>query len=252
LVKHHRYTHAQHYRRARKQLKKLKTYLGRVTRDIGRKIASRPELAVDFEKLLSLSHRLLAQQRHDKNKLYSIHAPEVCCISKGKAHKRYEFGCKVGVVTTMKTPFIVGIQAFEGNPYDGHTLTRSVEQAERLGSFKAEEVYVDQGYRGHDYKGGAIINVVRSGWRKLPRTLRRWLRRRSVVEAVIGHSKNECRLAKNYLLGTEGDRLNAILCGCGYNIRRLLRYLIFWLYKILFASRLTCPSVQLIVVANRF
>ena len=190
LVMYGRYANARHYKRSRKQLRKLKTYLGRVTRDIERKL--QPSQNAELEKLLGLSHRLLLQKRHDKNKLYSIHAPEVVCISKGKSHKRYEFGCKVGVVTTMRSPLVLGIQAFEGNPFDGHTLNSSIEQAERLGSFKAEEVYVDRGYRGHDYRGEAMVHIVRSGWRKLPRSLRRWLKRRSVVEAVIGHSKNEC------------------------------------------------------------
>ena len=247
LVMHGRYAHARQYKRAKRQLRKLKTYLGRVTRDIERKVAFRSEVAKEFEKLLALSHRLLAQQRYDKNKLYSIHAPEVACISKGKSHKRYEFGCKVGVVTTMKKPFVVGIQAFEGSPFDGHTLSSSIEQAERLGSFKADEIYVDRGYQGNDYKGNAIVQIVRLGWRKLPRSLRRWLRRRSVVEAVIGHSKNECRLARNYLLGVEGDKINAILCGCGYNIRRLLRFFIFWLYRYLFVGRYYCLANLAIV-----
>jgi IS5 family transposase len=252
LVMHGRYAHARQYKRARKQLRKLKTYLGRVTRDIERKIACRPKVAKEFKKLLALSNRLLAQQRHDKNKLYSIHAPEVACISKGKSHKRYEFGCKVGVVTTMKNPFIVGIQAFEGNPFDGHTLSSSIEQAERLGSFKAQEIYVDRGYRGHDYNGGGIVHIVRLGWRKLPRRLRRWLKRRSVVEAVIGHSKNECRLARNYLLGVEGDKINAILCGCGYNIRRLLRAFLFWLYKFLLVNPFYCSPKLATIAQNHF
>jgi len=250
LVMYGRYAHARQYKRARKQLRKLKTYLGRVTRDIERKL--RPAQSKEFEKLLVLSHRLLWQKRHDKNKLYSIHAPEVVCISKGKSHKRYEFGCKVGVVATMKNPFVVGIQAFEGNPFDGHTLKSSIEQAERLGSFKADEIYVDRGYRGHDYKGNAIVHIVRLGWRKLPRSFRRWLKRRSVVEAVIGHSKNECRLARNYLLGTEGDKINALLSGCGYNIRRLLRFFLFWLYKNLFVGRFYCSADLVIVTQNHF
>jgi len=250
LVMHGRYAHARQFKRARRQLKKLKTYLGRVTRDIERKL--QPDQLKDFEKLLKLSHRLLTQKRHDKNKLYSIHAPEVVCISKGKSHKRYEFGCKVGVVTTMKKPFVVGIQAFEGNPFDGHTLSDSIEQAERLGSFQAEEIYLDRGYRGHDYKGNAIVHIVRSGWRKLPRTLRHWFKRRSVVEAVIGHSKNECRLSRNHLLGTEGDKINALLCGCGYNIRRLLRKFIFWLYKILLLRWFGRPALSSTFYQNRF
>ena len=250
LVMYGRYAHARQYKRARKQLRKLKTHLGRVTRDIERKL--QPEQIKEFEKPLGLSHRLLSQKRHDKNKLYSIHAPEVVCISKGKSHKRYEFGCKVGLVTTMKNPFVVGIQAFEGNPFDGHTLKASIEQAERLGSFKAEEIYVDRGYRGHNYNGDAIVHIARWGWRKLPGTLRRWLKRRSVIEAVIGHSKNECRLGRNYLLGEEGDRINAILCGCGYNIRRLLRAFIFWLCRILFVGRSYSPANLVVITKNHF
>ena len=250
LVMHGRYAHARQYKRAKRQLRKLKTYLGRVTRDIERKLS--PEQLDEFEKLLSLSHRLLSQQRHDTNKLYSIHAPEVVCISKGKSHKRYEFGCKVGVVTTMKDPFVVGIQAFEGNPFDGHTLSSSIHQAENLGSFKAQDVYVDRGYRGHDYRGDADVHVVGFGWRKLPRTLRRWFKRRSVVEAVIGHSKNECRLARNHLLGTDGDKINAILCGCGYNIRRLLRMFIFWLYKFLSSVWFCCSPNLFVIGPGRF
>jgi len=145
-----------------------------------------------------------------------------------------------------------GKQAFEGNPFDGHTLSRSIEQAERLGSFKADEVYVDRGYRGHDYKGNAIVHIVRLGWRKLPRSLRRWLKRRSAIEAVIGHSKNECRLGRNYLLGVEGDRINAILSGCGYNIRRLLRAFIFWLHKIIFGGWFYSPAALRIITQNQF
>ena len=129
---------------------------------------------------------------------------------------------------------------------------RASSRPRRLGSFQAQDVYVDRGYQGEDLRGNAIVHLVKLGWRKLPRTLRRWLKRRSVVEAVIGHTKNECRLARNYLLGTEGDRINALLCGCGYNIRRLLRYFIFWLYRILFVVRFFAQSSLAIVTQNQF
>jgi IS5 family transposase len=252
LVRHSRYAHAQQYKRARRQQKKLKTYLGRVTRDIERKITCLPQIAKEFEGLLALSHRLLSQQRDDKNKLYSIHAPEVVCISKGKAHKRYEFGSKVGLVTTMKEPFVLGIQSFDGNPYDGHTLAASLEQMKRICSFEPEDVYVDMGYRGHDYRGSGKVHIVGRGILKLALTLRQWFKRRSVVEAVISHSKNECRLARNYLLGSEGDRMNAILCGCGYNIRRLLRAFIFWLWRILLLRRFCYRDTLMTMVAKQF
>ena len=128
-MKQHRYRHANQHKRARKMTKKLKTYLGRVVRDIERKV-DKPDS--ELAELLAKADRLLMQERKSKNKLYSIHAPEVECISKGKAHKRYEFGCKVGIVSTSRDNWIVGIGAFHGNPYDGHTLSESLEQSERI------------------------------------------------------------------------------------------------------------------------
>lgn len=237
LVMQSRYAHARQMKRSRKEVKKLKTYLGRVTRDIERKISGNAELKKQFTFLLETSHRLLHQKRTDKNKLYSLHAPEVECIAKGKAHKRYEFGCKVSVATTSKDNFIVGVQALHGNPYDGHTLNGAVEQAERLGDFETKEIYLDRGYRGHNYDGPAKVHLARKGIRKVKPSLRRWLKRRSAVEPVIGHMKNDGRLGRNYLLGEEGDRINAILCGAGHNIRKLLRAFLLFLFSWLFKNR---------------
>ena len=122
----------------------------------------------------------------------------------------------------------------------------------RICSFEPEDVYVDMGYRGHDYCGSGEVHIVGRGILKLALTLRRWFKRRSVVEAVISHSKNECRLARNYLLGSEGDWLNAILCGCGYNIRRLLRAFIFWLWKIPLFRRFCYRDTLMTLVAKQF
>ena len=233
FVMHHRYSHARQFKRAGKQLRKLKTYLGRVTRDIERRVARRPELQDEFSELLTLSHRLLSQKRDSKNKLYSIHAPEVRCISKGKAHKRYEFGCKVGLVSPIKNAFIVGVLAFEGNPYDGHTLNDSLTQTLGfLGKDKLNDVYVDDGYRNHGCGDIAQVHLVKRGWRKLPRSIRKWYSRRSMIEPVIGHCKSDNRLDRNYLKGAEGDKINAILSACGFNIRKLLRKILFWLLRI--------------------
>ena len=229
-----RYRHARQGKRANKQVRKLKTYLGRVLRDIERKVSDSSEVQDRFASLFETAHRLLQQQRHDKNKLYSLHAPEVECIAKGKAHKKYEFGCKVGVATTSKDNFVVGAQAFHGNPYDGHTLNGSIKQTERLVQFKAKEIFVDLGYRGHDYEGEAKVHVGNRGKKKKSPSLRKWLKRRSAIEPVIGHMKNDGRLGRNYLLGEEGDRMNAILCGAGHNIRKLLRaFLLFLFWRML-------------------
>lgn len=223
LVQVGRYAHAKQMKRKRKAQRKLKTYLGRVVRDIERKLQGEEVLLALFDADLSKASRLLAQQRHDKNKLYSIHAPEVECISKGKAHKRYEFGVKVGVVSTSKEGFILGCQSFHGNPYDGHTLKQSLAQAEALSGRAIEgDVFVDKGYRKHNYTGPAAVHLAGRSTKRMTRAFRRWYKRRSAIEPLIGHMKNDGRLDRNYLHGQHGDQLNAILSACGQNMRLLL------------------------------
>jgi IS5 family transposase len=230
LLMQSRYAHARQMKRAKREVRRLKTWLGRVVRDIERKISGNGELQERFNDALIMANRLYVQKRNDKGKLYSLHAPEVECISKGKAHKKYEFGCKVGVATTSRDNFVIGAMAFHGNPYDGHTLGETILQAERLGGFTAKEVYVDKGYRGHGYEGDAMVHVARRGMRKLKYSLRKWLKRRSAIEPVIGHMKNDGRLGRNYLHGKEGDKMNAILCGAGHNMRKLLAAFLFFLF----------------------
>ena len=225
-----RYTSCRQMKRANKQQRSLKTYLGRVVRDIERKVAGSEELQSVFSEPLSLARRILSQSRHDKNKLYSIHAPEVECIAKGKAHKKYEFGCKVSVVATSKECFIMGMKAYHGNPYDGHTLDDAILQAESITGLKAKEIYVDRGYRGHNYKGEGEVRIAGRGRKSLKASVKKWLKRRSAIEAVIGHAKTDGRLGRNYLQGREGDKINAILSGCGYNMRKLLKALLFCLF----------------------
>ena len=230
LSKQGRYSHAKQMKRSRKEVRKLKSYLGRVYRDIKRK---EPEPDSELRRLLQLAERLQEQKRDSKHKLYSIHEPDVECISKGKAHKRYEFGNKVGMVTTSKKNWIVGIKAFHNNPYDGHTLKESIEQAERLTGWKIKEAYVDSGYRGHGYDGDTEIHIVNfRTMKRLTRTVKKWFKRRSAIEPVFGHVKSDNRMSKNYLKGIEGDRINAILSGCGFNMRKLLAVFL-WPYFIL-------------------
>ena len=215
-----RYSHAKQFKRAAKERRKLKTYLDRVLRDIRRK-AKKPD--AELKEYLELAERLMNQTKNSKNKIYSIHAPEVECISKGKAHKRYEFGNKVGMATTSKGNWIVAIQAFHGNPYDGHTLKETLEQMERLTKKTAKEVYVDLGYRGHNYQGEATVNIVNNRkMKQMTRSARKWFKRRSAIEPIFGHLKSDNRMSRNYLKGVEGDIINATLCACGFNMRKLL------------------------------
>jgi IS5 family transposase len=222
-----RYAHARQFRRMRRELKRLRTYLGRVFRDISRKIAGNAALEARFARLLGLVERLLAQKPKDKNKLYSLHAPEVVCISKGKARAPYEFGCKVGIATTNREGLVLAAKSFKGNPYDGHTLAATVDQAVEIGGVDPDRIYVDKGYRGHDYKGSGSV-MIAGAKRGLTATMKRELKRRSAIEATIGHMKTDGRLDRNFLLGHVGDAINALLVAAGHNLRLILATLALW------------------------
>jgi IS5 family transposase len=225
LFRQARYAHARQMRRANRNTRKLKTILGRVVRDIQRKWANHGNSASQqvLDRQLQLAERLLVQTRHSSNKLYSIHAPEVECLAKGKARTKYEFGCKASFVTTSKNNWIVGAQALHGNPYDGHTLAGALAQSERLTGIPIKTAVVDQGYRGHQFPGDTKVHLVRNIPRRAKRALKQLLKRRSSIEPTIGHLKSDNRLGRNHLKGKEGDRINAILAAAGYNFRKLLR-----------------------------
>ena len=180
-----RYAHAQQMQRARRCTRKLKTYLGRVLRDIERTYQKPDE---PLQNLLEIGRKIVLQQRTDKNKTYSVHAPEVECISKGKAHKRYEFGCKVSVAATSRGGWFVGAQAVHGNPYDGHTLSDALSQVERIG-IRPDYAFVDMGYRGHGYEGSVAVHVDRHRRGRTAKSLWRWMKRRAAIEPGIGHLK---------------------------------------------------------------
>lgn len=195
LVAGSRYARAGQLKRPGKATKALKRYLGCVVRDIRRKARSPgARLAAELEK----AERLLSQRRESKNKLYSLHAPEVECIAKGKAHKKYEFGCKVSVVSTSLGGWIVGARSFHGNPWDGHTLAEAMSQAKRLAGRAPQHAHVD---RGHGAQGPTRVHIAGSSKRKRSRWERMWLRRRNAVEAVISALKRANQLDRNHLLG---------------------------------------------------
>ncbi len=201
LIKAQRYAHAKQFKRHRKQVKFLAVRLGRIIRDIRRKIEGNEEREAAFTGELAMAVRLRLQKRRQEGpKLYSLHAPETECIGKGKAHKPYEFGCKVSITTTnAKVPggmFVLHAKALHGNPYDGHTLRTVIEELTNWIGVEPERAYVDKGY--------------------------------------VGHLKQEHRMDRNYLKAREGDRINAVLAAAGYNFRRIAQWLKVLLFKILY------------------
>jgi len=220
-----RYAHARQFKRMRKALKQLKGYTGRVLRDLRRQLDAIPEGPLRERVLdtLVLVGRLLHQGPRSRGKIYALHEPEVDCISKGKARKRYEFGTKVSLATTIDEGFVVGMRSMPGNPYDGHTLPEALEQVEILTGQAPALAVVDRGYRGH---GVAHTKVLISGTRRgLTPALKRLLRRRSAIEPDIGHMKTDGRLSRCPLKGTTGNAIFAVLCGCGHNIRKIRKFL---------------------------
>ena len=222
LFKQARLAHLRRFRQARREQRKLKTYLGRVMRDIQRKCPFWKD-NVRLRKLLEISQAVFEQKRSDQDKVYSVHAPEVKCYSKGKAHKRYEFGSKVSVAVSAKTCWVLGVKSFTESVHDVLTLKPALSDVQSLTGVCLKRVFVDKGYRGKKHHPeGLEVNV--SGQRPSPsRYHRRLARRRNSVEAVIGHLKGDCRMERNFLHGELGDGVNALLSGSGYNIRRLIR-----------------------------
>jgi len=219
-----RYAHAKQYKRMRRTLRTLRSRVGRVYRDVERQIGAVPEPQRDaLHELLARVRRLLTQRTDDKNKLYALHAPEVECISKGKARKPYEFGVKVSITTTLKEGLVIGSRSMPGNPYDGYTLHEALEQAQILSNVRPEIAVVDRGYRGVEVDG---IRILRSGQKRgVTRVIKAMIKRRSAIEPAIGHMKADGKLDRNWLKGALGDALHAVLCGAGHNIRLILRKL---------------------------
>jgi IS5 family transposase len=224
-----RLMHTGGHRQGLRWLKKMRTWLGRLIRDIRRKIAGNPELEAAFEVALERAEQVLSQAPTDKGKLYAFHAPEVECIGKGKARTRYEFGVKASIATTNERckggQFVLGARALPGNPYDGHSLAGQIEQVVSLTRVAVKRAYVDRGYRGHGIeREGLDITLSHTRGIASP-TIQREMRRRNAIEPVIGHMKDDGLLKRNHLAGPDGDAINVILCAAGHNMRLLARWL---------------------------
>jgi transposase, IS5 family len=226
------YAHAKQFRRLKKVVKRQRTILGIVMREVQRKTEAaelapdHPKAASDLIMWLQRAERIRTQQRNDKNKLYALHAPEVECIGKGKARKPYEFGVKSAVVVSHKHGLMLGARTFPGNPYDGHILSAVLEQATNLmqeHAVQLKQIVVDLGFRGVDADNPDKEIIHRGKYKSLTSQQKRWLRRRQAVEPAIGHLKSDNRMDRCWLHGALGDALHAISCAAGYNLRWLLR-----------------------------
>jgi transposase, IS5 family len=230
------YAHAKQFKRMHKVIRRQRTIVGKLIRDIERHLALNGDANnTVFASLKERAVRIQTQRKTDKNKLYAFHAPEVECISKGKAKTPYEFGVKVSIAVTHKEGLVVGARSFTGAPYDGHTLAEQLEQTEILlqniqtrdySAIKPSAAVGDLGYRGVKAENPEV-EIIQRGWIKsMTKAQKGWLRRRQAIEPVIGHIKDDCRMRRCHLKGQEGDALHAVLCAAGYNIRWLLRAIV--------------------------
>ena len=251
LIKHQRYAHAKQYKRANRALRTLKTYLGRTIRDIERKSAGNEDLERVFKWPLYQASAVLEQrQRQRGRKIYSLHAHEVECIGKGKAHAPYEFGVKASIATTLHRSkggqFALHAKALPGNPYDGHTLASVIPDMEKTIGNEIDRILADAGYRGHNAPDSHRFRVFTAGQkRRVTPAIKRQMRRRSAIEPVIGHIKAEHRMGRNYLAGEQGDAINVILAAAGYNFSLLLKWfrqLLWLLVAELVSSRISAET----------
>ena len=227
------YAHAKQFKRLHRTVKRQRTIVGKLIREVRSHLsagtfnfATPPSTLATLSILLDRADRIRTQQPTDKNKLYALHAPEVECISKGKARNRYEFGVKVSLAVTHKQGLMVGAKRFVGNPYDGHTLAAQISQCNDLIKCAGSEVkqaFVDLGYRGVDADNPDIEVIHRGRIKSMSARQKKQLKRRQAIEPAIGHVKHDNRMIRCYLRGSIGDALHAISCAAGYNIRWLMR-----------------------------
>ncbi|MDZ4123319.1 MAG: IS5 family transposase, partial [Hydrogenophaga sp.] len=216
--------HPKNKGKARKADRKVKTIAGRLVRELERNLLPNSPYQCDLE----LFKRVLSQKKEDKNKVYSLHEPEVQCISKGKEHKKYEFGNKVSIILTQTTGVIVGALSFR-NPYDGHTLKPALEQAEKmLGRNSIKTATADRGYRGAIRINDVEIQTPKPFNNKTQtkykqNKLKKQFQKRAAIEPIIGHLKSDHRLSRNFYKGEIGDAINVMLSAAAFNFKRMMR-----------------------------
>ncbi|NTW34118.1 MAG: IS5 family transposase [Bacteroidetes bacterium] len=243
--------HPKNHGKARKADKKIKTIAGRLIRELERKLPAINDYQVELE----LYKKILLQKRNDKQKIYSIHEPHVQCISKGKEHKKYEFGSKVSITTTKNSGVIIGAINIPLNDYDAHTLDPAIKQQQQLTGHVLENDYVDRGYRGVKNVLGTNIIVADNNRNKTAyqkQKLRQGFRRRAAIEPRIGHLKSDHRLSRNYYKGIFGDNINVMLAAAAMNFKRMMNkwktnppfyFFLKQLYIIIFKKSYFCITV---------
>jgi len=253
--------HPKRRKNARAAQRKLKTIARRLVRELEGKLPDGT-----YTEQLELFKKVLAQEKHSRNKIYSLHEPQVYCMSKGKAHKKYEYGCKASVVLTQNTGIIIGAITFKTNLYDGHTLEQVLQQTQKLTGKAPKTATVDRGYRGKQMVGDTQINIPKPPLKKdtpyQRRKKRKHHRRRAAIEPIISHLKADHRVARNFLKGQVGDSINFMMAAAGFNFKKLMKKLkeqalwinhqIQWIARIIFNDPYQGKSILIIQAKGIF
>ena len=225
MVAHARLRHGKKHKDAKKKLARMRTYLRRLERQVANDYVRLDETLVQ---LLRMARTLRLQSRGlvpAKEKIYSVHAPEVECIGKGKQHKKWEFGVKVSLAVTAKPhPLVMAVRAMPDAPYDAATMKPTLDKCKEMTGEAVTLATADKGYRGEAYRMKDVALYI-SGTRKLGGKLKKFMRRRSAIEPVIGHAKESHKMRRNRLLGEIGDQVNALMSGAAWNLAQLMRWL---------------------------
>lgn len=235
LKQHTRFaSHPRNRKKARRAVKRLKTISGRLLREIQRQLNEAQQQK--HQKTLRLYQRVLKQKRSDKNKIYSLHEPHIYCMSKGKDHKKYEFGTQAAVAKTKDSNILIGALAFDKNRYDGHTLPDVFSQIERILGHVPKICLGDRGYRGKSKIDNTRIHIPKPPGKNastaMKDEMRKRFQRRAAIEPVIGHLKSDHRLNRNYLKGFTGDQINLLMAAAAFNFKKWMREVYFWLQNI--------------------
>lgn len=233
----HNRSHPKRRKKAKKADSKLKTIAGRLLRELDRNLSE--QALKQHKEQLDLYWKILNQKRTDSNKVYSPHKPFTACIAKGKAHKKYEFGTKIGLTTTFKSLIITAIKSFEGNPHDSKTIEPLLDQMDNNLNYTPEELVYDRGGKGQKQIKGTKISTpdyrpLKRDTEYQKRTKRKKIRRRAAIEPVIGHLKTDFRLNQNYLSGTASPQINAFLAATGWNLKKMMKQLRVQFYRLIF------------------
>ena len=222
--------HPKNRKKALKADRQLRTIAGRLVRELERNLEGKK----GYEKMFELYYRVLSQNRKSKNKVYSLHEPDVVCLSKGKEHKQYEFGNKVSILRSW-SGLIIGACSFR-NEYDGHTIEKTLEQTQRMTGKQVDKLAGDRGYRGVKQIGQTKILIPDTPKAKdsyyQKRKKHKLFCKRAGIEPTIGHLKADHRLSRNFYKGVKGDAINVLLAAAAYNFKRAMRVLLYLIKRI--------------------